>query len=968
MSVIARSTFFLFLCLVVSLELRAETAVPNAVLGAPRPITFVGPRAGEGYFSADGQLMIFQSEREAKNPFYQIYLMNRENGRTVRVSPGEGKTTCAWIHPSKQKALFSSTHLDSKLKEKTEQEWAERKNPVKGKYSWSFDETFDLFEAPIAAALKTGKAPDAKNLKRLTTEPGYDAEASYSPDGDWIAFASNRTAYLDPAKGGEPGQLSDAEKKLFAQDPSYMMDLYLMKSDGRDVQRLTTERGYDGGPFFSADGKRLTWRRFAANGQTAEIMAMDLKTRKETQLTKMKGMSWAPFFHPSGDYLVFTSNKLGYSNFELFIVDADGKHEPVQVSFLEGFDGLPVFLPNGRELSWTRRDERGDSQIVIADWDDGLARSLLGLGRAAPTTQQLSKAIEEGDLRAWVSYLASDAMKGRRSGSPEERQYAEAIGRALKAMGLSPVFGKSYVQPFEFTAGVKLGPLNRLRLRDKGVGSELALEKEWMPTSLSRSADVAETGAVFVGYGLVAPAGDQIAAFDSYGGAEVGGKWAVVLRDMPADIAMPNRLHFNLYSRLSHKAMVAKQKGAAGLIVVDAPSSKATPLSQLQFEGASELGLPIVQLSQEAAKRLFAGATALKSKIKTLDKGEVWTEALKVTLGGKVDLRLEKATGLNIAAKRAGSNPSLAPLIVGAHADHLGFGEGGAMGGSLAKADEMGRAHVGADDNASGVASVLEMAHAIAGATRPPDRDVIFALWSAEELGILGSAHFTAQWKGVKPLAYLNLDMVGRLRGPLSVQGVGSATEWRQYLEEWAVQTALPLSTTSDPYLPTDAMSFYLKEIPILSFFTGAHAEYHSPRDRYETLNFAGMKQVTETIVKMVNAVSARSTKLTYQKVKSDHGGDSGSRSFRLYLGTVPDYTQEVARGVKISGTSKDSPAEAAGLRPGDVIVGLGGIKVDTIYDYVYCLQSLKADVAIPIQIVRSGKTLELSITPQLKR
>jgi Tol biopolymer transport system component len=335
-----------------------EMTPTNHALGLLRQMTFVGPRAGEGYFSHDGKLLIFQSEREKENPFYQIYVMNRATGKSVRVSPGEGKTTCSWIHPSNKKALFSSTHLDPKLKEKVAQDWAERKNPVKGKYSWSFDETFDIFEAPIAEALKSGKPVDVKKLKRLTTEVGYDAEASYSPDGSKIAFASNRAGYTEA--------LGDDEKKLFAQDPSYMMDIYLMNADGSNVERLTTERGYDGGPFFSPDGKKITWRRFSRNGQTAEVMTMDLKSRKEKQLTHMKAMSWAPFFHPSGDYLIFTTNKLGYSNFELYIVDAEGAHEPVRVSFLPGFDGLPVFLPNGKELAWTRKDEKGESQLYIA--------------------------------------------------------------------------------------------------------------------------------------------------------------------------------------------------------------------------------------------------------------------------------------------------------------------------------------------------------------------------------------------------------------------------------------------------------------------------------------------------------------------------------------------------------------------------------------------------------------------------
>lgn len=954
----------------------AAPAFSQSVIRDIRQLTFVGPRAGEGYFNHDGRLLIFQSEREKENPFYQIYVLNRASGKTVRVSPGIGKTTCAWIHPSDTKALFSSTHLDSAVKEKTAKEWEERRNPVKGKYSWSFDETFDIFEAPIAQAMKTGKPVDVKSLKRLTNELGYDAEGSYSPDGTKIVFASNRAGY-----GGTFGEkLNDEEKKIFAQDPSYMMDIYLMDADGSNVERLTAARGYDGGPFFSADGKKITWRRFTPNGQMAEIMVMDLKTRKEKQVTRMKAMSWAPFFHSSGDYIIFTSNKLGYSNFELFAVDTEGEHEPVRVSFLDGFDGLPVFLPNGGEISWTRKDEKGESQIYLAKWDDGMVRSLLGLGRRAPTVAskdsqgELKPEIREADAKAWVSYLASDTMKGRRAGSPEERAYADGVGRAMKAMGLQPAFGKSYFQTFEFTSGLSLGSLNRMRIREKGAGSDLKVESDWMPLSVSKSGDVMEAPIVFAGYGISAPASDKIPAFDSYDGLDATGKWVMALRDLPDDVTPEKRFHFHLYSRPQHKALVAKQKGAIGLILIDSPkmADRVSGLSRLKFEGASEVGIPVVHVSHDIAKRLFQSAWREfeKDKIKELDRGGVWTTPLETSLGGKIDLQFQKTAGLNVVGRIPGKNSKLPPLVLGAHGDHLGLGDTGA---SLAKEGEQDHVHNGADDNASGVAALLEIAHAMAHDKVKPDRDVLFAMWSAEEIGVLGSAHFLKAWKesgvssAAKPFAYLNMDMVGRLRDSLFVQGVGSAAEWREKLETWTPTWPMAITTISDPYLPTDAMAFYMTEVPILSFFTGSHAEYHSPRDRYETLNFPGLVETAEVVSHVARDIAKASTKLSWVKVEAGKPMGSESRSFRLYLGTVPDYSQEGVKGVKISGTSKDSPAEAAGLKAGDVIVGLGGIKIDSIYDYVYCLQALKADISVPIQVVRAGRPVEMKITPRLK-
>jgi len=392
---------------------------------------------------------------------------------------------------------------------------------------------------------------------------------------------------------------------------------------------------------------------------------------------------------------------------------------------------------------------------------------------------------------------------------------------------------------------------------------------------------------------------------------------------------------------------------------------KGQSLSKLKFEGASEVGIPVLQVSQDLAEALFRGSKVSwsefsKKPLADLDKGLVWNQPLETSIGGKVDLVFEKATGLNVAAVKRGSKPGLAPLVIGAHGDHLGLGESGA---SLAKSGEIGEIHYGADDNASGVAALMELAHA----PMKNERDVIFAVWSAEELGVLGSTYFLNNWKTAKPFAYINMDMVGRLRESLSVQGVGSAKEWRSKMEAWAPQWMVPISQVSDPYLPTDAMAFYIKEVPILSFFTGSHGEYHSPRDRYETLNFPGLVVTAKAVQVATRDLSKATSKLSWLKVESTQPMGGEGRSFRLYLGTVPDYSQDGVKGVRISGTSKDSPAESAGLKAGDVIVGLGGIKIDSIYDYVYCLQALKADVVVPIQVVRAGKPVDLKITPKLK-
>ncbi len=308
----------------------------------PMQITIDGSRAGEGYFSRDGNWLIYQSEQMADNPFYQIYLMNLADGTSRRVSPGYGKTTCAWIHPDGKRVLFASTQDDPDAVKKQQEELKARAEGVERRYAWDYDENFDIYSVEIDELGKQN--PTYHNL---TNVKGYDAEGSYSPDGKLIAFASNRNAYV--------GEMPAEQKKTFDADPSVMMDIYVMNADGTGVRQLTDVFGYDGGPFFSPDGKRICWRRFAPNGMTAEIMTMNIDGTDQKKITRMDAMSWAPFYHPSGKYLIFTTNKHGFNNFELYIVDTDGKHDPVRVTYTPGFDGLPVFTPDGKQLYWTRQ-------------------------------------------------------------------------------------------------------------------------------------------------------------------------------------------------------------------------------------------------------------------------------------------------------------------------------------------------------------------------------------------------------------------------------------------------------------------------------------------------------------------------------------------------------------------------------------------------------------------------------------
>ena len=422
----ARIGAFASLVLIATFGFAFDEPTESTYLTKIRQLTLDGLRSGEGYFSQDGKRMVFQSEREKENPFYQIYMMDRESGDIERVSPGFGKTTCAWIHPSGDKVLFASTQFDPAAKQKQKDELEFRASGQTRRYSWDYDPTYDLVEWDRT----TG------SYKKLTEAVGYDAEASYSPDGQYIAFSSNRRAYED--------KLTEREKAIFEKDPAAALDLYVMRSDGTEVRQITDIFGYDGGPFFSPDGKRICWRRFSEDGATAEIFTANLDGSDAKRLTTIGAMSWAPFYHPSGDYLIFTTNINGFANFELYIVDAAGIHTPVRVTTTDGFDGLPVFTPDGKQLSWTAgRTPDKKSQIFIADWNDAAARKALDLAPDSsianstlpPTTAQLdtvrSVASEvanatDTDYRAQdvarhVDFLCRPELGGRMTGTQGEK-------------------------------------------------------------------------------------------------------------------------------------------------------------------------------------------------------------------------------------------------------------------------------------------------------------------------------------------------------------------------------------------------------------------------------------------------------------------------------------------------------------------------------------------------------------------
>ena len=956
-----------------------------------RQLTFEGRRSGEGYFSGDGKAFVFQSEREPGNPFFQIYALDLQTGETRRVSSGRGKTTCAFFRPGTDEVLLASTHLDPEAAAKQQAELDLRASGKQHRYAWDYDETMDIF---------VGRR-EGGELRRRTTARGYDAEGSYSPDGKLIVFCSLRDAY-------PPERLSAEDRKRLEGDLSYFGEIYLMDADGTNQRRLTTWPGYDGGPFFSPDGQRILWRHFSEDGAQADIYTMALDGSDRQRLTDFQAMSWAPYFHPSGRYVVFASNKLGFANFELYLVDSAGARQPVRVTYTDGFDGLPVFSPDGKRLAWTSsRTAEGNSQIFLADWNHAAALAALdsaplrGATNAVTTTAkaptataapapapaanpvaELAPEISEADLRAHVSLLASDALEGRLAGTPGAKQAAEYLADRLRGAGLKPWPAVTdFFQPFEFNSGANiLTNRNALSLTASNAGGAapvLVLGQDFRPLAFTANGTV-EGPVVFAGYGLSVPSGSGT-PHDSYAGLDVSNRIVLVLRYVPEGVEPKRRQELNQYAGLRYKATIARNHGASALLVVTGPNSpNAGELARFTYD-SSQAGSALIAatISGEVADRLFAGSGhTLKELQSGLDSENPHAVGSLVLTNARVRLTTAvegvKQNDRNVLGwlPPAGEQTNVEVVLVGAHYDHLGHGETGGM----ARKEEEGGIHHGADDNASGTAAVLELAAALAQQQREQPavfrRGLLFAFWSGEEIGDIGSTYYV-QHPGV-PLtnivAYVNFDMVGRLReNKLTLNGIGSSSGWRRLLEKRNVAAGFNLQLLDDPYPPTDATAFYPRGVPVLAFFTGVHEEYHRPADTAATLNYEGLERITQFAADLVRDLAAAPERPDYLQVASSGSRGGGRERLRAYLGTIPDYASEVA-GVKLTGTRGGSPADKAGLQTGDIIVEFGGQKIANIYDYTYALDAVKIGQPVKISVQRGDQRLELTVTPEARK
>jgi Zn-dependent M28 family amino/carboxypeptidase len=567
-----------------------------------------------------------------------------------------------------------------------------------------------------------------------------------------------------------------------------------------------------------------------------------------------------------------------------------------------------------------------------------------------------------------VQTLASDKFEGRLTGSPGEKLAADYLIAELKRMGAKPLPGMTdFRMPFTFTAGSKDGGSKvTLGTRDfSGAASVQAL-------SFSDAGDTSGD-LVFAGYGLVVP-DSQNFGYDSYQGLDVKDKVVVVLRYFPEDADQKTRGILARYADLRYKAQAARQRGAKGMIVVTGPRSpNAGNVVPMSFDTAiAGSGIVAVSVNADAAAAIFQAANKqLEAVQKELDGGNPHVAGFAIpNLQAKLSAQIvrEQQTGHNVVGYLPASTPTTGVskpwVAVGAHYDHLG--RGGA-GNSLADKDQLNQIHHGADDNASGTATVLNIADALA--KQPRKRNLLVAFWSGEELGLLGSNAFVN--KPPVPLdqvaAYLNFDMVGRVAdNKLTVQATGTSAMWPKLLEQANVAAGFDLTLQEDPYQPTDVGSFNTASVACLTFFTGAHQEYHKPSDTADKINYEDLDRVGEFATAIVRRLMDADDAPQFTKVeqKMDTGGRTG---LRLFTGTIPDYATDV-KGLLLGGVIGGGPAEQAGLAKGDVIIEIAGQSITNIYDYTYALELLKIGQPAKVVYMRGQERRETMLTPAARK
>ncbi|MBP7398618.1 MAG: M28 family peptidase [Chitinophagales bacterium] len=523
------------------------------------------------------------------------------------------------------------------------------------------------------------------------------------------------------------------------------------------------------------------------------------------------------------------------------------------------------------------------------------------------------------ELKEHITYLSDDKLEGRLTGSKGEMMAAEYIAADFKALGLTP-FGdnKTYIQSFTFSAGKEATKNNFITVGNKQIDYP-----EVYPLVLSGTGNISAE-VIDLDYGISADSID----YNDYSGKNVKGK--IVLVKLSSPEGYHPHTKFYPYADERSKVNAAIENGAAGIIFYNVDSNYETPRMDYTMK-TSAVSIPAMYVTESIAEKIIA-------------------EKKPVTLETEL-LDIEK-TGHNILGFI--DNHAKETIVIGAHYDHLGYNE---MGGSLYRGKPA--IHNGADDNASGTAMIMELAEALQ-LLSYKNNNYLFIAFSGEELGLYGSK-YSASSKALEPLDInymLNFDMVGRLdeENNLIINGVGTSPAFANL--DTINNNRFVLKTTESGVGPSDHTSFYLKDIPVLHFFTGTHSDYHKPSDDEDKINYDGIELIQNYVIDIIANYNAKG-KIEFMKTKED--SNENAPRFTVTLGVIPDYIFE-GKGMRIDAVTEDRPAAKAGLLAGDIVVKLGPVEVVDMMSYMKALSMFEKGDATTVHVMRGEENMEFKV------
>lgn len=582
-------------------------------------------------------------------------------------------------------------------------------------------------------------------------------------------------------------------------------------------------------------------------------------------------------------------------------------------------------------------------------------------------------------VRDDLFFLAGDECEGRGLETDGIKRAARHIATVFRENGLKPGGTDGYFQPFPvYTGKATRGPNNTLTL-SPADGPVLVpeLDADYVPLA---GEGPTSAGLVFVGYGISAPK----LGYDDYGGLDVAGKWVVMFRrtpragntDRPFDPAPDSP-----YGSFATKLALAQAKKAAGVMFVnDATYGKgddkpADPALMPQTP------LPVVQIKRSLLAKLLGD-----KKLADVEAGiDADGKPNSFPLAGWTAAAEVHFTRPSIPCKNVvGVLPGRGPLadqvvVVGAHYDHLGRGEGGRM--ASRDSAPAGKLHYGADDNASGTTGLLELARRLGGQKDRTGRTVVFIAFSGEERGLFGSLHYcnhpTVPLESVAVM--LNMDMIGRARPAddtktadrLVVYGTGTGTGLEAAADRFNQGVGFDLTKIATGSGPSDHESFFLKKVPVLFFFTGTHRDYHTPADTPDKINLPGLVRTVDYVQKLTEHFAAVPERPKFQPTTggwydpTEDKPKKASRGGGPKIGIMPGNYEAADGGVLVEDVVPGGAAEAAGLKKGDRIKAIGGKPVKNIQDYMAAMATQKAGVEVEVQLVRGDETKTVKVTPK---